>query len=340
MKSPQLLQYSHSSTGSTSTGSTSTRKRMVAPKQPLHSSAGSTSTRKRMAAPKQPLMLKTPTGHGRKTNGEKVKPCWCVWCNTATRAKLCVCVWCNRVTKAKPCLCGWCNRVTKAKPCLCDWCNRVTKAKPCLCVWCNRVTKAKPCLCGWCNRVTTAKPCLCDWCNRVTKAKPCLCDWCNRVTKAKPCLCDWCNRVTKANLDERKNMFGDLNNEVRVTCPTMTSPFRSVKLSSRWYPCARKSPYALHPVSQKFPQRCPWNTMPAQRGSRAGSRRPARSLSDVTEDELNEALIEDAAEIQHLVPATFRTLGCPERNRKDRNRDTHSLPRTRWHRLNPRRLDT
>ena len=33
----------------------------------------------------------------------------------------------------------------------------------------------------------------------------------------------------------------------------------SVQFSSRWYLCARKSPYALHPVSQKFPQRCLWN---------------------------------------------------------------------------------
>ena len=30
----------------------------------------------------------------------------------------------------------------------------------------------------------------------------------------------------------------------------------SVQFSSRWYLCARKSPYALHPVSQKLPQRC------------------------------------------------------------------------------------
>ena len=31
-----------------------------------------------------------------------------------------------------------------------------------------------------------------------------------------------------------------------------------VQFSSRWHLCARKSPYyyALHPVSQKFPQRC------------------------------------------------------------------------------------
>ena len=31
------------------------------------------------------------------------------------------------------------------------------------------------------------------------------------------------------------------------------------QFSSRWYLCARKSPYALHPVSQKFAQRCLWN---------------------------------------------------------------------------------
>ena len=35
--------------------------------------------------------------------------------------------------------------------------------------------------------------------------------------------------------------------------------FSSVQFSSRWYPCAQKSPFALHPVSQKFPQRDLWN---------------------------------------------------------------------------------
>ena len=36
----------------------------------------------------------------------------------------------------------------------------------------------------------------------------------------------------------------------------------SVQFSLKWYPCARKSPYnyALHPVSQRFPQRCLWNS--------------------------------------------------------------------------------
>ena len=32
--------------------------------------------------------------------------------------------------------------------------------------------------------------------------------------------------------------------------------FSSVPFSSRWYLCARKIPYALHPVSETFPQRC------------------------------------------------------------------------------------
>ena len=33
-----------------------------------------------------------------------------------------------------------------------------------------------------------------------------------------------------------------------------------IQFSSRWYLCARKSPHALHPVSQKFPQCCLWNS--------------------------------------------------------------------------------
>ena len=38
-----------------------------------------------------------------------------------------------------------------------------------------------------------------------------------------------------------------------------TGSVQFISFSSRWYLCARKSPYALHPVSQKFPQRCLWN---------------------------------------------------------------------------------
>ena len=36
-------------------------------------------------------------------------------------------------------------------------------------------------------------------------------------------------------------------------------PDITVQFSSRWYLCARKSSYALHPISLKFPQRCLWN---------------------------------------------------------------------------------
>ena len=32
-----------------------------------------------------------------------------------------------------------------------------------------------------------------------------------------------------------------------------------LQFSSRWYLCTQKSPYALHPFSQKFPQHCLWN---------------------------------------------------------------------------------
>ena len=35
--------------------------------------------------------------------------------------------------------------------------------------------------------------------------------------------------------------------------------FSSVQFSSRWYLCAWKSPYALHPICQKFPQHRLWN---------------------------------------------------------------------------------
>ena len=34
----------------------------------------------------------------------------------------------------------------------------------------------------------------------------------------------------------------------------------SVNFSSRWYLCGRKKPFSLHLVSQKFLQRCPWNS--------------------------------------------------------------------------------
>ena len=34
----------------------------------------------------------------------------------------------------------------------------------------------------------------------------------------------------------------------------------SLQFSSRWYLCTQKSQYALHPISQKFPQYCLWNS--------------------------------------------------------------------------------
>ena len=44
------------------------------------------------------------------------------------------------------------------------------------------------------------------------------------------------------------------------TPPPLYHPFSSVRFRSRWYLCARKSPYALHSVSRKFPQRPLWNS--------------------------------------------------------------------------------
>ena len=41
-----------------------------------------------------------------------------------------------------------------------------------------------------------------------------------------------------------------------LSCGFSYRNINSVQFSSRWYVCAWKSPYALHPVSQKFPQRC------------------------------------------------------------------------------------
>ena len=43
------------------------------------------------------------------------------------------------------------------------------------------------------------------------------------------------------------------------SAPSAALLFSSVRFSSRRYLSAGKSPYALHPVSLKFPQRCLWN---------------------------------------------------------------------------------
>ena len=41
---------------------------------------------------------------------------------------------------------------------------------------------------------------------------------------------------------------------------TTTVQLSSVQCSSRWYLCAREGPFSLHPVSQVFPQCCPWDS--------------------------------------------------------------------------------
>ena len=38
-----------------------------------------------------------------------------------------------------------------------------------------------------------------------------------------------------------------------------TGSVQFISFSSRWYLCARKSPYALHPVSREFSYSCLWN---------------------------------------------------------------------------------
>ena len=53
-------------------------------------------------------------------------------------------------------------------------------------------------------------------------------------------------------------VFGFCFLSVLVSCSFTC--YSSEQFSSRWYLCTVwKSPHALHPVSQKFPQRCLWN---------------------------------------------------------------------------------
>ena len=47
--------------------------------------------------------------------------------------------------------------------------------------------------------------------------------------------------------------------EMQLYSSLLVMSSSSVQFSSRWYLCARKSPYAFHPVSQTFSQRCLWN---------------------------------------------------------------------------------
>ena len=42
--------------------------------------------------------------------------------------------------------------------------------------------------------------------------------------------------------------------------PSQLCSFMKVSLNLSWYLCAQESPYALHPISQEFPQCCLWNS--------------------------------------------------------------------------------
>ena len=52
-------------------------------------------------------------------------------------------------------------------------------------------------------------------------------------------------------------VYGILSDDVMTTGQHLV--LVCVHFSSRWYLCTQKSPYALHPVSQTFPQCCLWN---------------------------------------------------------------------------------
>ena len=57
--------------------------------------------------------------------------------------------------------------------------------------------------------------------------------------------------------------------------PHLFYPFSSVQFSSRWYLCARKSPYALHPSLRRFPTTLPLKQLQCS----SGWRRPSLALS-------------------------------------------------------------
>ena len=73
----------------------------------------------------------------------------------------------------------------------------------------------------------------------------------------------WNKEVLEGRREGRTNnkkAGGEINRNLALWwSSTLIPQFSSVTFSSRRYQCARKSPYALHPVSQKFPQRCLWN---------------------------------------------------------------------------------
>ena len=58
-------------------------------------------------------------------------------------------------------------------------------------------------------------------------------------------------------LTSKQQVGGFLLISKYVVCEILSLPVASVQFSSRYYLCARKSPYTFHPaVSQRFPQSC------------------------------------------------------------------------------------
>ena len=69
------------------------------------------------------------------------------------------------------------------------------------------------------------------------------------------------SRYGRPGLPVPDNPYSYLTGALSPICHTASGlkvvlMFSSVHFTSRWYLCARKSPYALQPVSQKFSQRC------------------------------------------------------------------------------------
>ena len=95
------------------------------------------------------------------------------------------------------------------------------------------------------------------------------CQW-RRVTCYTHCLQQVYKTACNSQLKWGKNTKKNISNLCQIlggivmavtTLPTVqfSSAYSSVQFSSRWYLCARKSLYELHPVSQQFPQHCLWN---------------------------------------------------------------------------------
>ena len=97
--------------------------------------------------------------------------------------------------------------------------------------------------------------------------------------RAKPFICFWLSYVFVSKFSRNQHEIactikqivavGRPEALVSAKCQLQTVDYHksqnaseqnsSVQFSSKWYLCARKSPYALRPVSQNFPQRCFWD---------------------------------------------------------------------------------